>query len=271
MINLVDLLSACGTQINLASYKVHLATVPSDGDSPLQAFFDGRFKSWQEHQTKRNFECDMVISLIEMRRHKWLFAGVYRLLGYKKIKDKHFQYSTELIDGQEKLIGRIIVNHKRIGRQSYLLGKKDGGDFFVSEVKDKRLTIEEFPGYNSAVIPFQKLRTIIRQSESTWLGALSNVKGVYLITDTKSGDHYVGSAIGGSGIWQRWCDYIKTGHGGNKLLVNLLKDKGIEYTSNFQYSVLEIADSNASDDYIRGRESHWKKALRSKDFGLNAN
>lgn len=257
--------------INLNSYKVHLATVSSDGDSPLHAFFEGQFKRWQEHQTKRNFQCDMVISLIEIKRHKWLFAGVYKVLGHKKITEKHYQYDTELIDGQEKVVGRIVVSHKRIGRQSYLLGKKDGGDFMVSEVKEKRLTIDEFPGYNAAIVPFHKLKTIINQRVSTWFGALANVKGVYLITDTESGDHYIGSAVGGSGIWQRWCDYVESGHGGNKLLIKLLKEKGQEHTKNFQYSILEIADSHASDDNIRSREAHWKKALKTKDFGLNAN
>jgi len=213
----------------------------------------------------------MIISLIEVRKNRWLFAGIYKILGNKKVKEKHYQYSTELLDGQENLVGRVVVNHKRTSRQSYLLGKKDGGEFHVSEIREKRLTIEEFPGFNSVAVPYNKLKTIVNQKVDTWYGALCNVKGVYLITDTKAGDHYVGSAVGGSGIWQRWCDYVDTGHGGNKLLSRLLKQESSDYKKNFQYSILEIADTHASDEYIRGRESHWKNVLRSKDFGLNAN
>lgn len=111
----------------------------------------------------------------------------------------------------------------------------------------------------------------MNQKVSTWFGALSNVKGVYLITDTDSGEHYVGSTVGNDGIWQRWSTYVANGHGGNKLIKKLLKEKGIEHINNFQYSILEIADSHASDDYIRKRETHWKNALKTKDYGLNAN
>jgi len=271
MIKLIDLLKACNVQIDINSYKIHLATTPTSGDSPLLAFFDNRFKGWQEHQTKRNFQCNQIISLIRTGKEKWMFAGVYKVLGYKKIKDKHFQYNTELIDNQEKLIGRVIVQHKRTGRQAYLLGKESSGEFRVCETKEKRLSIEKFPGYNSTVIQYEKLKTVIKQRVDTWYGALSNVKGIYLITDTLAGDHYVGSAIGNDGIWQRWCNYVKSGHGGNKLLIQLLKTNGKAYCKNFQFSILEIADSHASDDFIRARESHWKKSLKTKDFGLNAN
>lgn len=40
---------------------------------------------------------------------------------------------------------------------------------------------------------------------------------------------------------------------------------------NFQYSILEIADSKASDEYIINREKWWKEALLSKKFGYNSN
>ena len=39
--------------------------------------------------------------------------------------------------------------------------------------------------------------------------------------------------------------------------------------SNFQYSILEIADTHASDDDILDRESYWMKVLKTREFGLN--
>jgi hypothetical protein len=213
----------------------------------------------------------MVVSLIELRKNKWLFAGVYKILGHKKISDKHIAYSTELIEGQSELIGRIVVHHKRTGRPTYLKGKNDGGDFDVSEILPRRLAIKDFPGHNSVQISYSHLKSIINQNIQTWHGALSNVKGVYLITDNTCGKQYVGSATGGSGIWQRWSDYAKNGHGGNKELKALLKEKGIDHKSNFQYAILEIADTHSTDDQIRGREKYWKTVLRSKEFGYNSN
>ena len=250
----------------MESYKVHLAT----GD-PLDAFFRGKFKEWQEYQTRRNFPCKMVIGLIELRRDKWLFAGVYRILGHKKVSEKYIAYSTELVEHQEDLIGRIVVNHVRSGRPAYLKGKKDGGNFVISEILPKRLAVEDFPGHNAVQISYEKLKTIVGQNLQTWYGALSNVKGVYLITDNASGKLYVGSATGDSGIWQRWCDYAKNGHGGNKELKSLLKEKGADYKVNFQYAILEISDTHSSDDQIRSRETFWKTVLRTKEHGYNAN
>ncbi len=269
MIKLTDFLIACKVTLNLESYKIHLAT--SNSHPPINAFYEGKFKSWQEYQTRKNFTKEMVIGLIEYKKNKWLFAGVYKVLGHKKISEKHVEYSTELIPNQEELIGRIIVYHERTGRASYLKGKKDGGEFYISEIKENKLTVEEFPGYNNVCLPYDKLRVVISQNISSWFGALSNIKGVYLISDTNTGKLYVGSAIGESGIWQRWADYVKSGHGGNKELRRLLKGKKSGYEKYFSYTILEIADTNTSDEDIIKRESYWKEVLLTREFGYNAN
>lgn len=270
MLKLTDFLLVSKIPLDLNNYKIHIAT-GYPPNSPLDAFFEGKFKEWQEWQTKNNFQCDMIISLIEIRYHQWLFAGVYKILGCEKRGDKHFAYNTKLLDGQDDLIGRLIVHHERKSRQAYLWGKPDGGNFYISELREKRLSIEEFPGYNSIVIPFRKLQLIINQQIQSWKGALANIKGVYLITDTKTGKHYVGSAYGDQGIWQRWSEYALNGHGGNKDLRILLKDKGDNYKENFQCSILEIADSHATDEFILARESYWKDVLKSREFGYNSN
>ena len=50
-IRLIDLISLAG--INLANYKIHCAT--GSKPTPLEAFFDGKFKQWQEDQNRRKF------------------------------------------------------------------------------------------------------------------------------------------------------------------------------------------------------------------------
>lgn len=269
MLRIIDFLIACKIPLNLNSYKIHLAT--GSEYPPLEAFFEGKFKEWQEGQTRRNFPCDMVIGLIELRKNEWLFAGVYRVLGCEEKGKKHFEYSTELLSGQDELIGRVIVHHDRKGRAAYLRGQPDREDFYISEILPKKLSVEEFPGYNSVNVPFRKLQIIIYQNIQSWYGALSNIKGVYLITDNQTGKLYVGKAAGDSGIWQRWADYVKNGHGGNQDLKALLECKGVDYRVNFQYAILEIADSHASDEYILQRESYWKNVLRTREFGYNSN
>ena len=73
-----------------------------------------------------------------------------------------------------------------------------------------------------------------------WANRLSSVAGIYLITDTKTGKHYVGSASGEvGGIWGRWSQYAKTKHGGNVQLKKLI-EQDPDYCRNFQYSILEV-------------------------------
>jgi hypothetical protein len=141
----------------------------------------------------------------------------------------------------------------------------------ISELKPERLTIQEFAGYSQVCITKAQLDTIIRQQISSWKAALSHVAGVYLITDTSDGRLYVGSATGHEGLWSRWSAYSKNGHGGNKELKALLKEKGREHTIGFQYSILEIADTHASDQDVIDREVHWKNVLDSRSHGLNGN
>jgi hypothetical protein len=139
----------------------------------------------------------------------------------------------------------------------------------ITEIRREKLTIEEFPGYNAVVISHSSLKIITAQKIASWHGALANIKGIYLITDTTTGRHYVGKASGKSGIWQRWCSYAENGHGGNKELKKVLKKKGPQHLKHFQYSILEIADTHASDQDILGRESYWMNALKSREFGMN--
>ena len=39
--------------------------------------------------------------------------------------------------------------------------------------------------------------------------------------------------------------------------------------ANFQYSILEIADTHASDEDILKREAYWMDALKTRKFGMN--
>jgi len=111
----------------------------------------------------------MVIGLIELRRNKQLFAGVYKILGHQKKGEKHIEYSTELLSGQDELIGRIVVHHERKGRAAYLKGHLNMEGFYISEILPKNLSVEEFPGYNSVSISFRKLQIIINQNVQSFL------------------------------------------------------------------------------------------------------
>jgi len=139
------------------------------------------------------------------------------------------------------------------------------------EILRDKYTVEPFPGFDKIKIKFELLKSIVAQQEMSWKSALSNVKGIYLITDLSNGKLYVGSAYGESAFWNRWQYYIANGHGGNKILKQLISSKGFEYTNNFQFSLLETRSMNAEDDEIINREAFWKDVLHTREFGYNKN
>lgn len=266
MIGLIDCLKVAGVGINLDDLKMHLACWNGCQD-PIDEYYAGSFNEWQEWQCRRNFNCEHVISLIDLGQSNWLFAGVYKVLGCKRRTDGGFKYCLKLLPGQEEIVGRITVYHERT-RQPYIWYRPEIA-LPIVEIRREKLVIEEFPGYNAVVHSHNSLKTITTQKIASWHGALANIKGIYLITDTSTGKHYVGKASGNEGIWQRLCSYAENGHGGNRQLKELLKKKGERHMAHFQYSILEIADTHASDADILEREWYWMDALRTRDFGLN--
>lgn len=267
-----DLLKLNTPLIKSENCKIHLAVRSGSGD-PLELYLSGKFEEWQSWQSKKNFERKYIISLLKLPgKDKWLFAGVYESESNEYIEDeKCYKYKTKVIEDNHELSGRLIVTFERPGRQSYLSAENWDKKIYINEFKPQKIVIEEFSDYNKVLLTKSKLDLIVSQNIPSWEGALSNVSGVYIITDKATGRIYVGSATGESGIWQRWCEYSENGHGGNIELIALLKEKGSSYCSNFQYSILEIADTHSSSIDVLDRESHWKNILCSKVHGYNAN
>jgi hypothetical protein len=168
----------------------------------------------------------------------------------------------------EHLEGRAIIDFPKSFRNSYLVGPNYEDQLIVHAIREEKL-IADFPGFNRVRVSFEMLACIFRQDNPSWRAALANVAGVYVIVDRTTGRQYVGGAYGGVGLWQRWGTYVKTGHGGNTKLRQLLKRQGIDHARNFQFSLLEYCDITESDDYIRSRESHWQDVLLTREFGLN--
>lgn len=73
-------------------------------------------------------------------------------------------------------------------------------------------------------------------------------------------------------LLQRWSNYVSDGHGGNKLLRELVDREGFDYVKQkFQYAILENYNARIDKHTILQRESWWKATLGSRAFGLNSN
>lgn len=122
-----------------------------------------------------------------------------------------------------------------------------------------------FPGFDRLVLSQVQLQAVMREHRyASWRTALSSVLGIYLITDTRDGRHYVGKADGAESIRQRWTAYATNGHGGNVEL------RGLD-SSSFRFSLLRVFDPSTPTRDIDAAESHFKEALDSRRHGLNRN
>jgi hypothetical protein len=109
------------------------------------------------------------------------------------------------------------------------------------------------------------LENIVRKDAISWKNALS-VKGIYLINDLKAKKKYIGKASGESGVWGRWSEYIRNGHGGNVTLKKIMEDsdKGWKYVKdNYVFTLLEHLGSWEESE-IDSRESYWKNVFGSR-------
>lgn len=256
----------------LEECDIHLAT-KIENSTALDAF-RGDPEDWPSVLNKLflslGIRSGVVISLIEIpsQRNIWLFGGFVRIHGQKNTDKVITRYDEEF----KGLIGRLKINFKRGSvSTSWLNGERYIQHMSVHEILAKPYANEPFPGYESINISFLELRTLVNENQSDWSTALTHMKGVYLITDKSTGRKYVGSAYGGKGIWRRWSDYVKTGHGGNAELM-LLDENMVDYAiNNFYFSLLEHHPKIISDDKIMKRESHWKTILLTRKYGYNSN
>lgn len=122
-----------------------------------------------------------------------------------------------------------------------------------------------FPGFDALTLDYRHLQAVMREHRyASWRTALASVVGIYLITDTSDGRHYVGKADGAESIRQRWNAYAANGHGGNVELRNISP-------TSLRFSLLRVFDPATPTREIDAAESHFKHALDSRRHGLNRN
>jgi len=259
------------------NYKLHLASLNEEFRQPLDEFVANRehWVGWNRWRGNRDdWTKPRILSFMSFyhRSDSWLFGGAFDVVGKRKIG--HGGYELEIVPEFEKYTGRLLASFHRyqgMRGRAFLLDKYLG-QMKVSEVLPQPYVGESFPGFENINHDFSVLETVFRTERPDWKAALSNVKGVYLISDKSNGKQYVGSAYGGVGFWGRWSVYMQTGHGGNDELVALVKTKGPKYArENFRFSVLEVMASLTPDDVVIKREGHWKEALLTRAHGYNKN
>ena len=215
---------------------------------------------------------DIAICLLKIANNRWLLTTIKEVTEEFGIQH-NINYNGIELDEYKHYFGRVIVTFHKTSQQQCHYYEKIKNNLVINQILPDMFDGDDFPGYDKVRLSYSQLKTIIDRNKKDWVAALSNQKGVYLITDTFTGKLYVGSATSEYGmLLQRWQNYIANGHGGNRGLLKLIEAKGFAYIKKyFQYSLLENYNARVEDSIILARESWWKNTLCSRIFGYNEN
>ena len=224
---------------------------------------------YQADQSKNVFEkCDYIASFVGIEQSRAVFIGMFKVDGIKE-NSSGYEYVLNEVDGFDDFKERLVIDW---GKSAITWHQwVDSNPKNIVELLPKGY-LGEFPGLLDFTLEYTELKKLGENLSANreWYLQLSSINGIYLILDKVTGNQYIGSAYGKEGIWQRWSEYSKTGHGGNELLKDLcLIDS--QYYKNFQFTILQSLPSNLSNKDVIAVENLYKKKLGTKVFGLNKN
>ena len=225
------------------------------------------------HDDRRYFNVGQTaICLLKLRGDQWLLTTIKKITRLLDVTDG-VGYDAVEVKEYEQYFGRLVVEYHNPCRTMGRKYENVMDELEVVQILNEQYTGNEFPGYENVRLSYPLLKNIVDRQLPGWVDALRNQKAVYLITDTKTGKMYVGSATSQTGmLLQRWSSYAADGHGGNVELRELVKQQGFDYVKeNFQYSILENYNARVDDGYILKRESWWKETLCTRTHGYNKN
>lgn len=225
------------------------------------------------HDDRRYFNVGQTaICLLKLRGDQWLLTTIKKITRLLDVTED-VGYDAVEVKEYEQYFGRLVVEYHNPCRTMGRKYENVMDELEVVQILNEQYTGNEFPGYENVRLSYPLLKNIVDRQLPGWVDALRNQKAVYLITDTKTGKMYVGSATSQTGmLLQRWSSYAADGHGGNVELWELVKQQGFDYVKeNFQYSILENYNARMDDGYILKRESWWKETLCTRTHGYNKN
>ena len=230
------------------------------------------YQSSQAHPIFHNV--DFIVSFIGESGTSSRFIGVYQIISKKEkadfnsetLTDGKYSYEMKEVSGFEDLKERVIIKWTNPITWHQWINK----EMEVIEIQ-RGLSDKPFTDYYSFILDFYELKEIIKEGYKDWKQMLSATKGIYLISDTKTGKQYVGSAYGIDGIWGRWSEYVRTnGHGNNKTLKELVVSEK-NYENNFRFSILMLLPSTVTNKEAIEKEQLFKRKLGTNSFGLTNN
>ena len=164
----------------------------------------------------------IAINLIRVQGDVYLLTTIKRVTKELDLEN-NVNYEGEELDRYQPFFGRVLVKFHKNFPTTVVGAAQIINQMVVSQLLSDVYTNQGFPGYDSVCLSYSELKSALERYKSEWIAALSNQKAVYLIRDKYNGKVYVGPATSQKGILlSRWKSYTANGHGGNKILQNLV-------------------------------------------------
>jgi len=246
----------------------------------------GWLEAYQGYQKRDIFgKTRFVIAFIGEKGTTARLHKIYRVMGQKEASEapvpegcpftewqeeaKRF-YEFEHVTGFEEIEGRVIIDWGK-GALSWHQNLETNNKEVIS-IRPKGEVRPPFKDYLEFVLNYDELVELVKNVEANqeWRARLSAVAGIYMVLATTTGEQYIGSAHGESGIWGRWENYATNGHGGNEYLRKLIEEDR-RYPAAFHYSILQILPKTLTHKEVLEWERKYKDKLGTRATGLNLN
>lgn len=262
--------------IKLVKHVSHELYIPIKEMIKLNKF--DCFQSGQSRAKKVFHNCKAIISFIGLPNNQAELYGVYKVNGYRDFTENDHRKSKSILTRSiSKSLKKTIwykldevkqfsdLRERLIVQWKSTRGWVQKKDLDIYEILPP-VKVIPFPGYQDVILDYNELKNIFDnpRAHKDWKAALEANAGIYRIIDMTSGEIYIGSAYGSEGLWGRWSNYAKNGHGGNKLLK--LRDP-----NNFQWSIVRTVSRSMSERDVIKIEAIEKLKHGSKVHGLNDN
>ena len=232
------------------------------------------FVTYQSEQLVKKFKnVDYIVSFIGEESTSSRFVGVYKNNGILQMLPDYkgealAKFDIQEISGFELLKERVIIdwNNPVQWLQHY-------NEMPVIRI-DRGLMENNLPvfvRYEDVMLNYTQLKTIINSNNPEWKSKLESCNCIYLILDKSNGKQYVGSTYNTKGIWGRWSEYAKNGHGDDVELKKCIDSDPKYAEKNFQWCILETLPIKILQDQAIERESLYKRKLGTRIYGHNKN
>ena len=280
-LGILDLLAHCGFARSCRAKLVRHQDQRYDVHELLRS---GWLETYQSYQSKPVFSgVEYIISFVGVGGTAARLVGVYRVAGppcpsgevpvprgcpYPEWQQSELYYDLRRQEAFEEFENRAVIDWGggTLAWHQWATNKQ------VIEILARGHLLQPFRDYLEFCLTFDELKHLYhhQNANSEWRSRLSAVAGVYLVLASTTGAQYVGSAYGAEGIWGRWSQYAKNGHGGNALLQELVQ-KDEAYPRAFSFSILQILPRTFTWAEVWNWEKRYKIKLGSRATGLNGN